>query len=130
MRLKLTLTVTAIGSLLFGIAFLLFPDTVASLYGVTIDQSNQYPRFFGSALIGFGIVFWLARKISSGPALRAIISGGFFASLAGLIVSIFQAIDTTGNSLEWSTVIIYLLLTIGFGDFIFRTPPSDQPLNK
>jgi FtsH-binding integral membrane protein len=125
MRLKLTLTVTAIGSLLFGIAFLLFPDNVASLYGVTIDQSNQYPRFFGSALIGFGTVLWLARKISSGPALRAIIFGSFIASLTGIIVSIFQAIDRTGNSLEWSTVAIYLLLTIGFGDFIFRTSPSD-----
>jgi FtsH-binding integral membrane protein len=124
MRLRLTLTVTAIGSLLFGIAFLLFPENVASLYGVTIDQSNQYPRFFGSALIGFGTVLWLARKISSGPALRAIIYGSFITSLTGFIVSIFQAIDRTGNSLEWSTVVIYLLLTIGFGDFIFRTPPS------
>ena len=124
MRLKLTLTVTAIGSFLFGVAFLLFPDKVASLYGVTIDQSNQYPRFFGTALIGFGTVLWLARKISSGPALRAIISGSFIASLTGFVVSIFQAIDTTGNSLEWSTVAIYLLLTIGFGDFVFRTPPS------
>ena len=123
MRLQLTLTVTAIGSLLFGIAFLLFPDNIALLYGVTIDQSNQYPRLFGSALIGFGTVLWLARKINSGPALRAIISGSFIASLTGLIISIFQAIDSTGNSLEWSTVIIYTLLTIGFGDFIFRTPP-------
>jgi len=123
MRLQLTLTVTAIGSLLFGITLLLFPDNVALLYGVTIDQSNQYPRFFGSALIGFGTVLWLARKIFSGPALRAILYGSFMASLTGLIISIFQAIDSTGNSLEWSTVIIYALLTIGFGDFVFRTPP-------
>jgi uncharacterized protein YjeT (DUF2065 family) len=123
MRLQLTMTVAAIGSLLFGIAFLLFPENVASLYGVTIDQSNQYPRFFGSALIGFGIVFWLARKIASGPALRAILIGSFIASITGLVVSIFQAVDITGNSLEWSTVIIYLLLSVGFGDFIFRTPP-------
>ena len=123
MRLQLTLTVTAIGSLLFGIAFLLFPDNIALLYGVTIDQSNQYPRLFGSALIGFGTALWLARKISSGPALRAILYGSFIASLTGLIISIFQSIDSTGNSLEWSTVIIYTLLTIGFGDFVFRTPP-------
>jgi hypothetical protein len=124
MRLTLTMTVTAIGSLLFGIAFLFFPDNVAALYGVTIDHSNQYPRFFGSALIGFGTVLWLARKIHSGPALRAIIYGSFIASLTGFIISLFQVFDSTGNPLEWSTVIIYLLLTIGFGDFIFRTPPS------
>ncbi len=123
MRLQLTMTVAAIGSLLFGIAFLLFPENVASLYGVTIDLSNHYPRFFGSALIGFGVVLWLARKIVSGPALRAILIGSFISSFTGLVISIFQAVDITGNSLEWSTVIIYLLLSVGFGDFILRTPP-------
>ena len=123
MRLQLTMTVAAIGSLLFGIAFLLFPENVASLYGVTIDLSNQYSRFFGSALIGLGVVLWLSRKIASGPALRAILIGSFISSFTGLVISIFQAVDITGNSLEWSTVIIYLLLSVGFGDFIFRAPP-------
>jgi uncharacterized protein YjeT (DUF2065 family) len=123
MRLQLTLAVAAIGSIIFGIAFLLFPENVASLYGVTIDQSNQYPRFFGSALIGFGTLLWLARNITSGPGLRAILIGSFIASIIGLVISIFQAIDITGNSLEWSTVFIYFLLSIGFGDFVFRTPP-------
>jgi uncharacterized protein YjeT (DUF2065 family) len=123
MRLQLTLAVAAIGSIIFGIAFLLFPENVASLYGVTIDQSNQYPRFFGSALIGFGTLLWLTRNITSGPGLRAILIGSFIASIIGLVISIFQAIDITGNSLEWSTVFIYFLLSIGFGDFVFRTPP-------
>lgn len=123
MRLTLTMTVAAIGSILFGIAFLIFPDNVASLYGVTIDHSNQYPRFFGSALIGFGSILLNARNIKSGPALRAILVGSFIASTIGLVVSLIQAIDGIGNSLEWTTVIIYFLLSIGFGDFIFRTPP-------
>jgi hypothetical protein len=123
MRLKLTMTVTAIGSLLFGIAFILFPENVASIYGATIDQSNQYPRFLGSALIGFGTVLWLARKITSGPGLQAVLIGSFIASIFGFVISIIQAIDVTGNSLEWTTVIIYLLLSVGFGDYVFRTPP-------
>ncbi len=123
MRLSLTMTVTAIGSLLFGLAYLLVPTSVTSLYGITLDPSNHYPRFFGSALVGFAAINWLGRKVTSGPALRAIIVGSFIASITGLIVAVFQAVDGTGNALEWSSVVIYFLLSLGFGDFVFRTPP-------
>ena len=123
MRLTLTMTVAAIGSLLFGLAYLLVPASVASLYGITLDPSSQYPRYFGSALLGFAAILWLGRKVTSGPALRAILVGSFFASITGLVVTVFQALDGTGNSLVWSTVVIYLLLSLGFADFVFRTPP-------
>ena len=123
MRLTLTLTVTAIGSLLFGLAYLFVPNALASLYGLSLDPSSQYPRFFGSALLGFATVLWLGRKVTSGPALRAILVGSFVASLTGLIVAVIQALDPAGNALEWSTVLIYFLLSLGFGDFVFRTPP-------
>jgi len=122
-RLTLTMTVTAIGSLLFALAYLLAPARVASLYGVTLDPSSQYPRYFGSALLGFATILWLGRKVTSGPALRAILVGSFVASITGLVVAVFQALDGTGNELVWSTVVIYLLLSLGFADFVFRTPP-------
>jgi hypothetical protein len=117
------MTVTALGSLLFGLAYLLVPASLASLYGLTVDPSSPYPRYFGSALVGFAAVLWLARKVSSGPALRAVLVGSFVASISGLVVAVLQALDVVGNSLEWSTVLIYFLLTLGFGDFVFRTPP-------
>jgi branched-subunit amino acid ABC-type transport system permease component len=119
----MTMTVTAIGSLLFGLAYLLIPASLASLYGIPLDSSDLYPRYFGSALIGFAAVLWLARKVPSGPALRAVLVGGFVASILGLLVAVFQALDPIGNTLEWSTVLIYFLLALGFGDFVFRTPP-------
>jgi hypothetical protein len=122
-RLTLTMTVTAIGSLLFALAYLLAPARVASLYGITLDPSSQYPRYFGSALLGFAAILWLGRKVTSGPALRAILVGSLVASITGLVVAVFQAVDGTGNELVWFTVVIYLLLSLGFADFVFRTPP-------
>jgi hypothetical protein len=117
------MTVTAAGSLLFGLAYLLVPASLASLYGITLDPSSPYPRYFGAALVGFAAILWLARKVPSGPALRAVLVGSFVASITGLVVAVFQAIDVVGNTLEWSTAVIYFLLTVGFGDFVFRTPP-------
>ena len=123
MRLTLTMTVAAVGSLLFGLAYLLVPARLASLYGIAVEPSSPYPRYFGSALLGFAVVLWLARRVPSGPALRAILVGSFVASTIGLVVAVFQVLDVVGNTLEWSTVLIYLLLTLGFGDFVLRTPP-------
>ena len=123
MRLTLTMTVTAIGSLLFGLAYLLIPTSIASLSGITLDPSSQYPRFFGTALLGFTVINWLGRKITSGPALRAIIIGNFVAAISGLIVAVLQAINISGNIFVWVIVVIYFLLSLGFGDFVFRTPP-------
>jgi len=125
-RLTLTMTVTAVGSLLFGLAYLLVPASLASLYGITVDPSSPYPRYFGSALVGFAAVLWLARKVPSGPALRAVLVGSFLASITGLLVAVVQALDVIGNTLEWSTVLIYFLLTLGFGDFVLRTPPPRE----
>jgi len=122
-RLTLTMTVTAIGSFLFGLAYLLVPNCLASLYGLTLDPASQYPRFFGSVLVGFATLLWLSRNVTSGRALRAILVGSFVASCTGLVVAIIQALDPAGNALQWSTVVIYLLLSLGYGDFVLRTPP-------
>jgi len=124
MRLTLTLTVAAAGSILFGLAFLLVPAGLLSLYGITLDPSNQYvARYFGSALLGFAALNWLARSATSGPALRGILVGGFVVSITGLVVAIFQLLYGSGNALVWSTAVIYFLLSLGFGDFVFRVPP-------
>jgi hypothetical protein len=118
------MTITAIGSFLFGLAYLLFPENLLSLYGISLDASSQWvARYLGSVLLGFAAVNWIGRTAKSGLALRAIIIGSFVASIVGLIVAIFQLVNGSGNLLVWSTVVMYFLLSLGFGDFVFRTPP-------
>ena len=124
MRLSLTMTVTAIGSLLFGLAYLLFPERIMSIYNIVLEPSNQWvARYFGSNLLGIAAICWYGRSANSGIALHAIIKGVFITTVIGFVVSIFEIINGAGNMLVWSTVIIYFLLSLGFGDFVFRTPP-------
>ena len=124
MRLELTMTVAAAGSLLFGLAFLLVPGSLLSLYGVALEPSSQYlARYFGSALLGFAAINWLGRSIKSGPGLRAILVGSLVASTTGLGISAFELLGGADNLFLWSTLVIYFLLSLGFGDFVFRTPP-------
>jgi ABC-type spermidine/putrescine transport system permease subunit I len=126
MRLSITMTVTAIGSLLFGLAYLLIPEMIVPLYSNLADPSNMWvARYLGATILGFGVVNWLGRNVKSGLALRAIIAGTFTVSAIGFVVSLLETLNGSSNGLVWSTVIIYFLLTIGYGDFIFRTPPPE-----
>lgn len=127
MRLTLTFSVTAIGSLLFGLAYLLIPTDLLALYGVSLDPSIRWvARLFGSALIGYAAIFWLARKITSGPALRAILIGAFISASTGLAVAVIELPLDSGNGFVWSIVVIYFLLMLGFGDYVLRVPPPLQ----
>jgi hypothetical protein len=120
------MTVTAIGSLLFGLAYLLFPETLLSLYGGAMDSSSQWTaRYFGATILGFGIVNWIGRNVKSGAALRVIIAGTFTVSIIGFVVSIFQLLGNSDNGFVWTIAVIYFLLSLGYGDFIFRTPPAE-----
>jgi phosphoglycerol transferase MdoB-like AlkP superfamily enzyme len=119
------MTVAAIGSLLFGLAYLLFPETLLSLYGAGVDPSSQWiARYLGATILGFGVVNWLGRNVKSGAALRAIIAGTFTVSIIGFVVSIFQLLGNSDNGFVWTVAAIYFLLSLGYGDFIFRTPPA------
>jgi hypothetical protein len=45
--------------------------------------------------------------------------GFFVLGATGLVVAILDVIYGPGNALLWSTVVIYLFLTVGFGYFQF-----------
>jgi len=124
MKLSLFMTLAAVAAFLFGLAFLLVPGSTLSLYGITLDPSGEWvARYLGSAFLGIAAITWLGRSATSGSGLRAILEGGFVVSITGLLVAIFDRVYGPGNMLVWSTVVIYLLLSLGFGYFVFMKPP-------
>jgi hypothetical protein len=94
MRLSLFLAIKAIISVLFGAAFALMPNVVASLYGLSLDAAaTLMARLAGACLAGIG----------------------FLASLLALLSGV-------GNSLSWVNVVIWLLLSFGLGYYRFTKP--------
>ena len=124
MKLGTFMAIAAVAALLFGLAFLLVPASLLSLYGITLDPSAQWvARYLGSAFLGIAALTWLGRAATSGPGLRAILVGDFVISITGLVVAVFDRLYGPGNLLVWATVVIYLLLSLGFGYFVFMKPP-------
>ena len=120
MKLSTFMAIAAFIALGFGLAFILVPTQTMSLYGVALEEGGQWlGRYLGSAFIGVAVLTWLSRKAPQGEALRAVVLGDFVLSVTGLIVAVLDVIYGSGNALTWSTVAIYLFLTVGFGYFQF-----------
>ena len=66
MNVKTLLTIAGVISLLFGLLFMLAPDTAAALFGGPVDSSDYRLtlRFLGAAVIGMGAVYLSASKTS------------------------------------------------------------------
>ncbi len=123
MKLSTFMPIAAVIALGFGLAFILVPTQTMSLYGVVLEEAGQWlGRYLGSAFIGIAVLNWSARKAPEGEALRAVVLGDFVLSVTGLIVAVLDVIYGSGNALVWSTVVLYLFLTLGFGYFQFAKP--------
>jgi hypothetical protein len=125
MRLGTLLRLAGLLALAFGIGFLFAPARVLSMYGLAAEPTVVLlARFFGSALVQLGLVFYLIRDVSDPTTRRGVVIGSFLGSLAGFVVSLTAQFWGLVNSFGWSTVAIYGLLLLGYGSFVFGRPQA------
>ena len=125
MRLGTLLRLAGILALAFGIGFLFAPANVLSMYGVAAEPTVVLmARFFGSALVQLGLVFYLIRDVSDPTTRRGVVLGSFLGSLAGFVVSLTAQFWGLVNSFGWSSVAIYGALLLGYGSFVFGRPQA------
>ncbi len=125
MKLSTLMVINTFVALLFGLAFVLVPGALLSLYGITLSLGGLVvARLFGAALIGYGMLTFLARNAEESKARRAIVLALFISDVVGFIVALQGQLSGAVNALGWSTVAIYLLLAMGFGYFQFIKPSA------
>jgi hypothetical protein len=125
MKLNALMIVNAIIAVVFGVAFVVVPGQLQSLYGVTGDAALRYVgQLLGAALLTVAVVAWHARNAPDSPARRAIVLGLAVGSTVGFVVALLGQLGGVVNALGWSTVAIYLLLALGFWYFAFQRPAA------
>ena len=125
MRLSTLLLIGGLLALVFGLGFLLAPRPMLTLYGVPIDPSVVLmARFFGTALVQVGLVFYLIRDVGDPRTQRGVVIGSFIGSVAGLVVALTGQFWGLVNQFGWSSVAIYGFLTFGYGSIMFGRPAS------
>ena len=127
MKLRVLFIITAIVAIVFGVVFVIIPTQLYSLYGIESGAGLNYMgQLFGAALIGFGLIAWLARNAADSDSRRAIILAFFISDGVGFVIALIGQLNEVLGSLGWLTVAIYLLFTIGFGYFQFSRPSSSE----
>lgn len=128
MNIKTLMIINAIVAIVFGIAFVLIPAQISSLYGVTVDEPQKYiGQLFGAALLGFAVLTWSARNAGDSDARKAIVFALFVGDGFGFIIALIAQLRNVVNEVGWSTVAIYLILALWWGYFQFSKPASPPP---
>jgi hypothetical protein len=120
MKLSLAFTLNAVAALVFGLAFVLMPVTLADMYGGELNDAGVYvARLFGAVVLGYCLISWLVRNAGESDTRRAIVIA-FFASWAiGLIVTLITQFSGLLNALGWLNVVIYAYFTFAYGYNLF-----------
>jgi hypothetical protein len=127
MNLRILMIINTVIAGLFGLAFVLIPWQVISIYGVQPNPAINYVgELFGAALIAFAVLSWSARDAEDSDARRAIVRALFFGDAIGFILSLIAQLNAVVNNLGWLTVVIYLFLAAGFGYFHFNKPAAGK----
>ena len=120
MKLNVLFIITAVIAIVFGFAFLIIPGTVYSLYSIESSmQLNYMGQLFGAALIAIGLISWNSRNAADSDAKKAIILSFFIADTIGFVIALIGQLNNVVSGFGWTTVIIYLLLALGFAKFQF-----------
>ena len=112
------LTVSAILSFLFGLGFMFMPGQLVTFYNVQLNDTGQFVgQLYGATLFGFGLLNWFAREFADGSVQRSLLTANFVTVSLGTIFALIGQLGGIAgvNALGWSTVLLYLLLALGFG---------------
>jgi hypothetical protein len=117
--------VNTVVAIIYSLPTLFVPSQFLGIYDVDLTAGGLiFARLFAAALLSFGLITWLIRNSEPSLERRAIVMALFLADAIGFIVTLLAQLDETVNALGWSHVVLYLLLTIGFGYVRFAGGPG------
>jgi hypothetical protein len=119
MTIRAFLSIIGVLGVVHGIAFIVAPDQVASIYGLeNWPAVALVSRLFGGALLAWGANLWLAKSFREEAAVRAVLVSTGIAEAVSLWVVIAGTFEGTLNAMGWVAVLIYLFGTVGCGYFL------------
>lgn len=111
---KTFLKVTAVVAGIYGISGVLVPNFLLANYGVSTETAViLMTRFFGVALISWGLALWLVSDSTDWVALRAALAAHVVGDAVGVVVSVAGTAAGTMNAMGWSAVLIYGVFGLG-----------------
>jgi len=111
------LSIASIIAFIFGLGFMLMPGQLVRFYNVELTPPGALiAQLYGATLLSFGVLNWLARGFNDNTVQQAVLTANLVGDALGTIFALIGQLGGVPgvNALGWSTVLIYLLLTLGF----------------
>lgn len=125
MTLRNLLTVDSVLSLVFGLAFVLVPVPLSSVYGLALNAGGVFiGQLFGAALVGYAVLDWLGRDVTDSKGRQAIALGNLAGNIIAFVFTLLFQLGGGMNQLGWSNVAIFLLLALAYAYFQFVKPSA------
>ncbi len=126
MSAKTFLTINAVLAILYGLGFVLLPASSLAVYGVAPEPHVILNlQFFGSAILGLGVILWFARDFRDWDAVRGVLIANVVADVVGVLVNLWGTFQGLLNAMAWSSTVVYVLLLAG-SIYCLSMGPSKQ----
>ena len=125
MKLNYLFIFNAIATIMFGIGSVLMPQTLVTIFGSTLNPAGVLMMQYGGAwLVGLGLLAWFARNVTDSQARKSIILAFLICYSIAFIVALLAQLNAVLNAFGWGTVILNLVLALGYGYFQFAKPKT------
>lgn len=122
MSFTLLCLISLISSVVFGLAFLLAPESIASIYGIGSwnPGTTTIARLFGIELL-YSAGIYFAMKETKDPVIQQRCGWTLaLVSAAALLVAVQSIFSGASNALMWSVAALYFFFTIAWGSIALR----------
>jgi hypothetical protein len=108
---RILMVTSAVLAVAFAAALLAAPETVARLFGLSLDGTGRLlARLWGVELLGIGLVCWLLRHLPRGEWRSGLLLAFLLADLVGIVVVLHALLAGLLNSAGWLALGFYLIL--------------------
>jgi hypothetical protein len=129
MKREIFLAIAGIVAAVFGLSFLFAPDVSLRTYGVPTDPHNlMQSRYFGSALLALGVLWFLARDTQDPIAIRAMLVAALVGNIVGGVISA-SAVGNLQNNMAWLSVAIYGALALASACYLLAGRRAARPMS-
>lgn len=118
-ELKTLFLVHFIVAALFGLTYLLIPETFGSLVAWPIQEPAIY-RLIGAAILSFAVSSWLAYKETSWDSVRIVVQMEIVWTALGTLVTLWALLFAGLPVFGWVNAVILAGFGVAFGYFYAR----------
>jgi hypothetical protein len=117
--LKNTFIFHFIVAIVFGLTYLLIPDTWATIVQWPLRETFPY-RLLGAALLGFGVSSWLAFKNPLWESVKIVVVMEIVWCGLGTVVMLWGMVIQGLPAIGWLNTVLMVFFTVTFGFFLIR----------